>query len=389
MIRTAFIGLSGYGSIIYRLCKKRVEAGEIKVVAAVIRSPSKVQEIIEDLREMNCRIFSTSDEMFEIMKGQLDLVCICTGINTHASLTISALDAGAHVMVEKPAAATVSDVDAMIEASKKANRIVAVGFQDIYRPDIQSVKQRLLENEWGKIIEIKIVGRWPRPTSYYARNNWAGCIKIGNDLVYDSPANNALAHFINLGLFMAGDRLKESAQVTQIEADLFRAYPIESFDTIVSRIQTKSGLKIYFSVSHATNCHLEPIVTIHTENAQVILENSRCWVGDHDGNLLEEICQSGQDIGRENIFPMLLASIRGEDSVICSLSIARSHTAFIEQLHVNHEIQNFPPDMVYKETTHNSTQLVVRNLDSLMDEASKNGCLFSEMNLPWLNNEIK
>ena len=45
---------------------------------------------------------------------------------------------------------------------------------------------------------------WPRYFNYYARNNWAGKLAMNGTWVFDSPVNNACAHYLNLALFWAG-----------------------------------------------------------------------------------------------------------------------------------------------------------------------------------------
>jgi hypothetical protein len=52
-----------------------------------------------------------------------------TGIHHHAPMTLDALDAGCHVLLEKPAAATVDEVRQMRAASQAADRMVAIGYQ--------------------------------------------------------------------------------------------------------------------------------------------------------------------------------------------------------------------------------------------------------------------
>ena len=52
---------------------------------------------------------------------------------------------------------------------------------------------------------ITVRAQWPRGASYYARNNWAGRLRVGSAWVLDSPVNNAFAHFLMLALFWAGD----------------------------------------------------------------------------------------------------------------------------------------------------------------------------------------
>ena len=121
MLKSAIIGVSGYGRFIYNLMKEAQDQGLLNISAAVIRTPSKAQDVYDELKAAGASIFSSADEMFDALKGKIDLVCIPTGIETHRPLTIAAMKAGAHVMVEKPLAGTLEEIEEMMEAKKKGS----------------------------------------------------------------------------------------------------------------------------------------------------------------------------------------------------------------------------------------------------------------------------
>src|SRR5690606_13051786 len=100
---------------------------------------------------------------------------------------IAALQAGLHVLLEKPVAATVQEVDAIIAAQTAAARLVAVGFQDLYVPAALDIKKRVLDGQIGTLRKVVVRGQWPRSSAYYARNEWAGRLQIDNAWVLDSP----------------------------------------------------------------------------------------------------------------------------------------------------------------------------------------------------------
>jgi predicted dehydrogenase len=81
--------------------------------------------------------------------AQLDIVSICTPPTSHCALTIQALEAKAHVLVEKPMAPTVAECNAMIAAADRANRLLSVGFCHRYQPQIVALKQALHDGMIG------------------------------------------------------------------------------------------------------------------------------------------------------------------------------------------------------------------------------------------------
>ncbi|MGK9517933.1 Gfo/Idh/MocA family oxidoreductase, partial [Salmonella enterica subsp. enterica] len=77
----------------------------------------------------------------ELLKdGTIDVVHVCTPNDSHADITIAALEAGKHVMCEKPMAKTAADARRMLEAAERTGRKLAVGYQNRYRPDARYLK---------------------------------------------------------------------------------------------------------------------------------------------------------------------------------------------------------------------------------------------------------
>ena len=84
-----------------------------------------------------------------------DVVHVCTPNDSHAPITIAALEAGAHVMSEKPMAKRAADARAMLEASKKTGKKLSVGYQSRFRKDSQILKQMIEAGDLGEIYMAK------------------------------------------------------------------------------------------------------------------------------------------------------------------------------------------------------------------------------------------
>jgi hypothetical protein len=139
-LRAALIGFSGYGRTHYDLIQKMVQQGLMQLKAAVIINPDEVPDIVRACHEQGCTVYPTADSMWAAEQGRLDLVAIPAGIASHAPMSIAAMRVGAHVLVEKPVAGTVAEVDAIAEAARRYQRRVFVGFQDMYREDLHEIK---------------------------------------------------------------------------------------------------------------------------------------------------------------------------------------------------------------------------------------------------------
>jgi hypothetical protein len=93
--------------------------------------------------------------------------------------------------------------------------------------------------------------------------------------VLDSPANNAMAHFLHNIFYLLGDRPDSSAMPSTITAELYRAYPIENYDTIACRAWTLGGTEMLFYASHSTFEELGPMFSLEFEKATVMFGEDR------------------------------------------------------------------------------------------------------------------
>ncbi|NJK91270.1 MAG: Gfo/Idh/MocA family oxidoreductase [Blastochloris sp.] len=172
--RTALIGVTGYGQVHLQHLLETTQAGWTRPVAAVVINPEEAAEACQTLQQQGARIYPDQDSLWAAEKGRVDLCLIPTGIHWHAPMSMAALEAGADVLVEKPLSGTVEEAEAMIRTSEKTGRFIAVGYQDLYDPNILHLKQQILDGKLGTIRRIRGWALWPRQHSYYQRNSWAG-----------------------------------------------------------------------------------------------------------------------------------------------------------------------------------------------------------------------
>ena len=90
-----------------------------------------------------------------IAREKLDAVTICTPASTHFEMASRTLAAGLHTFVEKPMTTSIKDGETLIEAAKKANRYLTVGFIERFNPPITSLKQMIAEGRMGEPILLE------------------------------------------------------------------------------------------------------------------------------------------------------------------------------------------------------------------------------------------
>ena len=87
--------------------------------------------------------------------SSIDVVHVCTPNDSHAEITIAALEAGKHVMCEKPMAKTAADARKMLEAAKRTGKKLTIGYNNRFRPDSQHLYQLCREGVLGDIYFAK------------------------------------------------------------------------------------------------------------------------------------------------------------------------------------------------------------------------------------------
>ena len=243
-----------------------------------------------------------------------------------------ALDAGANVLLEKPVAGSLAEVDRMIAAEKRhPGQFVAVGFQHTYGAEFQELQKRFLAGEFGRIRQITVFGVWPRNDTYYHRNNWAGK-KFAADgtPVWDSPLNNAFAHYLNISLFLCSREPGGSAPGKLLHADLWRARrEIETFDSCKIEVEA-NGVKIRNFFSHTGRENINPFIRMECENGTVEWGRGGVLrVLDPSGNP-REVTPVVEPHSR--MFDCVTARLDDPEAFIYTLGSARNHTAVIEEL---------------------------------------------------------
>lgn len=331
--RAAIIGISGYGRIHLELARAAAAAGTLELGAAVVINPAQEAENMRALAAGGCRIYDDYAAMLAAEAGRLDLCLIPTGIAWHARMTAAALAAGANVLVEKPLAGSVAEGEAIIAAAARADRFVAVGFQDIYEPVAQQLKRQLVAGAIGRVRRVRFLGLWPRPPGYFQRNNWAGRLHADGVPVLDSPLNNAFAHFVNLALFLAGREFATGAVLHEVEAVLWRTNAIESFDTGVVRGTTPDGVRLWLGASHACAVTREPEIVIEGERGRAVWRHEQdCRLEPAAGPAVRWPLPTTAGT-RTAMMQAVLARLRDPSAMICGPELALGHTRLIEAAH--------------------------------------------------------
>ncbi len=187
--------------------------------------------------EYGCPFFTDHSTM--LVETDPNLAVICTPHPFHAPIAIDCFAAGKNVLVEKPMAVEVAEADAMIAAAEKANRVLAISFQQRFQPAVIRANEIIQSGELGEIIRVLCVEPWYRTAAYYRsagwRASWRG--EGGGVLMNQAP------HTLDLLCHLAGMPSKVWGQTRTLK------HAIECEDSAQAMLEYANGAMGYIHIN--------------------------------------------------------------------------------------------------------------------------------------------
>lgn len=109
-----------------------------------------------------------------LTREDVDVVHLCTPHHLHARMAIDFLNAGKHVLTEKPLAADVPSARRIIDAADRSKGQLGVVFQNRYNEPSQRIRQMIDSGQLGQLLCMKGAVTWHRSEQYYTGSNWRG-----------------------------------------------------------------------------------------------------------------------------------------------------------------------------------------------------------------------
>jgi predicted dehydrogenase len=252
-IHVAIIGCSKIARV---HAKAILQIPELDFNAVWSRTPESAQKFVD---EYGVKSYSSIREM--ITAENIQMVVVCTAHPYHADPAIEAMEAGAHVLIEKPLASTLQDCDRIIEASHRTGRKTGVISQRRWYQPIVRMKKAIDEGKIGTpaLGTIQMLG-W-RDRSYFESDAWRGSWKKegGGVLVNQAP------HQLDLLQWLMGD----VDEVFGYWSNLNHPY-IEVEDTAVAVVRFKNGGLGNILVSNSQKPGIYGKVHIHGSNGATV-----------------------------------------------------------------------------------------------------------------------
>src|SRR5258707_6370214 len=127
--------------------------GHLTAIADIV--PEKAERLAQ---QWKARPYSSLEALLSAEKP--DAVAVCTPNYLHADQSILALEAGAHVLCEKPMCLTTQEADAMIAAAKRTGQQLFVVKQNRFNPPVQFLHQLLRDQRLRPIHSFQVNGIW-------------------------------------------------------------------------------------------------------------------------------------------------------------------------------------------------------------------------------------
>ncbi|MCP4641843.1 MAG: Gfo/Idh/MocA family oxidoreductase, partial [bacterium] len=152
-MKTLGVGIIGCGWVAGEYVKAFHKEDRADIHALVSRDPAKAQRYCDDY-DLQCAIETDAAVMLE--RADIDIVVVCTPHDVHTRYVVAAAEAGKHVIVEKPVALTVEDVQKQLDAVRKNNVKTLVGFVLHWNPLLMTVDQLIEDGAFGNVFMVEV-----------------------------------------------------------------------------------------------------------------------------------------------------------------------------------------------------------------------------------------
>jgi len=164
------VGVIGCGSIAkYRHLPEYANHKNVEIVAVCDVVEDRVNEFAQ---KYDAKAYTDYKEL--IKSGTVDAVSVCLPNYLHAPVSIEALEAGLHVLCEKPMATSQEEADAMISAAEKSGKKLMIGHNQRFVKSHQKAKQLIANGDIGKVYSFRTAFGHPGPEGWSVdgRESW-------------------------------------------------------------------------------------------------------------------------------------------------------------------------------------------------------------------------
>jgi predicted dehydrogenase len=191
-------------------------------------------------KEFGGKVYSSLEEM--LSDKEIDAVSVCTSNAYHAPISIQALEAGKHVLCEKPMAISVEEAEKMIEASKKSGKFLMIGHNQRLADAHVRAKQILKTGELGRILTFRTAFGHGGP-EYWSMDKGLHTWFFKSKDAYVGTMGDLGVHKADLIRWLIDDEIDEvKAYISTLDKRNDKGDLIEVDDNAVCVLKSKSGI---------------------------------------------------------------------------------------------------------------------------------------------------
>jgi predicted dehydrogenase len=256
-MRFALIGAGAIGTVHARLIDALGDEAEL--VAVVDQNLERGGKLAE---QYGVHVYPSASGAYAA--EELDAVGICLPSALHADVAIEALQAGKHVIVEKPVDITLAAADRLIAARRATGLTVSVISQRRFQPPVAQIRSAIDGGALGRVTSGIAESAFFRPQSYYDGDDWRGTLAVDGG----GALMNQGIHALDLLVWMLGRPVQVSAQTGRLAHE-----GIEVEDLAGASIVFESGAIGLMLASTAAYPGRPVRLTIHGDQGTAVLDD--------------------------------------------------------------------------------------------------------------------
>jgi predicted dehydrogenase len=231
-MQTTTIGFIGAGdiSLLHAEAIKHCDSARLAGIWSIDDSLNA-----EKSEAFNCSVYGSAEAL--VADPNVDAVFILTNLETHTQYATLAMNAGKHVLIEKPVAPSIEELEALKACAERNNVILCPGHNYIHEPSVQRTKELLDSGKLGKLVTIYIHYHIHHPESVAKR--------------YPGVIRHILTHHSYILLYLAGEAHAPESVSAMKSVVHYEAF--EGEDLALINLRLKSGALAHFCADFAAD----------------------------------------------------------------------------------------------------------------------------------------
>lgn len=279
-------------------------------------------DVLPEAEIKDAENFAFYEDMADMLAAHrdVDVVCICTPNGLHAEQALMALEAGHHVILEKPMALSRRDGEAVLHKALEVGKQLFCVMQNRYSPPSEWLKDMVDSGRLGQIHLVQVNCFWNRDDRYYGKIPWKGTLDLDGGTLFTQ-----FSHFVDILYWLFGDIHSIQARF----ADFAHAHNTDFEDSgLVTFDFVRGGMgTLQFSTAVA-EANFESSLTIIAEHGtikvggQYMNEVEHCHVKGYDMPKLPASnpandygAYKGSAANHHHVFDNVYATLRGEGRI--------------------------------------------------------------------------